>query len=291
MRTGVLRLALTGACALWAVSGAAAGPAIRWAPSLTQALARARKANKLVMVDFYTDWCGWCKELDKNTYTNPKVGEITNRHYVAAKVNAEKGGTAAARKYQVDGFPTILFLTGTGEAVGRIVGYMPAEPFAERITQIATAHRELPALEARLKADPGDAEAAARLAATYAARGNTERASRLLATAEKLDPGNRSGALAAACNALGDHYQEKEQFEKAVPLFRKGAETAARPAEAAYARLSIAACFLSQQRPEEAVPELEAVIEMPGAPDDLKAQARRLLQIARQKAQGNSALP
>lgn len=284
-------MALTGACALWAVSGAAAAPAIRWAPSLTQALAQAKKTNKLVMVDFYTDWCGWCKELDKNTYTSAKVGEITNRHYVAVKVNAEKGGTAAARKYQVNGFPTILFLTGTGEAVGRIVGYMPAEPFAERITQIATAHRELPALEARLKADPGDAEAAARLSAIYAARGNAERASGLLATAERVDPGNQCGALAAAYNALGDHYQEEEQFERAVPLFRKGAQTAARPAEAAYARLSIAACFLSQQRPEEAVPELEAVIKMPGAPEELKAQAGQLLEVTRQKAQGSSALP
>ncbi len=44
---------------------------------------------KPVMVDIYTDWCGWCKQMDKTTYTNEKLSGYINEHYYAVKFNAE----------------------------------------------------------------------------------------------------------------------------------------------------------------------------------------------------------
>lgn len=53
----------------------------------------AEKLNKenprKIMVDVYTDWCGWCKKMDSETFTHPVIAEIINKHYYAVKLNAE----------------------------------------------------------------------------------------------------------------------------------------------------------------------------------------------------------
>jgi hypothetical protein len=55
MRANTIRGALAGACLLWS-AGAAQAAGMPWAKSLTAAMATAKKTNKLVMADFYTDW-------------------------------------------------------------------------------------------------------------------------------------------------------------------------------------------------------------------------------------------
>lgn len=47
------------------------------------------KEPKPILFDVYTDWCGWCKEMDRKTYNNQKVADYINSHYYAVKLNAE----------------------------------------------------------------------------------------------------------------------------------------------------------------------------------------------------------
>lgn len=49
-----------------------------------------KKEPKKVWVDVYTDWCGWCKVMDKKTFSNPEVIEYMNEHFYAVKFNAER---------------------------------------------------------------------------------------------------------------------------------------------------------------------------------------------------------
>lgn len=49
----------------------------------------AKKKHKFVIVDIYTDWCGWCKKMDKETFRNPEVVKYLNEHFIAIKLNAE----------------------------------------------------------------------------------------------------------------------------------------------------------------------------------------------------------
>lgn len=138
--TGPL-LAVTLLCTLTLVAHAAGG--IRWSRSLNNAMARAKKTNQLVMVDFYTDWCGWCKRLDQDTFRNKQVVSLAGS-MVSVKLNAEKEGAAAAQKYRVNGFPTVLFLNRKGQMVGRLDGYLPPGDFARYMRQVAQAHKKAP---------------------------------------------------------------------------------------------------------------------------------------------------
>jgi thioredoxin-related protein len=62
---------------------------IRWM-SFTDAMEASKKEKKKILIDFYTDWCGWCKKMDASTFKDPAVVKYVNEHFYAVKFNAEK---------------------------------------------------------------------------------------------------------------------------------------------------------------------------------------------------------
>ncbi|NLR92525.1 thioredoxin family protein [Flammeovirga agarivorans] len=54
-----------------------------------EALLRNKLEQKQFMIDIYTDWCTWCKKMDKTTFSDPKVAEYINENYYAVKLNGE----------------------------------------------------------------------------------------------------------------------------------------------------------------------------------------------------------
>ena len=92
--------------------------------SWAEARSLAAEQEKYIMVDAFTEWCGWCKVQDKNTFHNEKVAAYMNDEIVAVKIDFEKGvGIDLAMKYRVRSYPTLLFFTPEGKLAGRIVGY------------------------------------------------------------------------------------------------------------------------------------------------------------------------
>jgi thiol-disulfide isomerase/thioredoxin len=84
----------------------------------------ARQEQKLIFVDAYTEWCGPCKMMARNTFPDEKVGEYFNQHFVNYKFDMEKGeGPEFAQKYSVNAYPTLLFIDHTGKVIHRAVGY------------------------------------------------------------------------------------------------------------------------------------------------------------------------
>jgi thiol:disulfide interchange protein DsbD len=104
--------------------------AIKWY-TFDEGLALAKKQKKIAVVDFYADWCGWCKKMDAEVYTNGTVIALSDR-VVFVKVDSDKQ-PAVSQKYQVQGLPTVVLLDGSGLEVKRIVGYKPAAEFAAEI--------------------------------------------------------------------------------------------------------------------------------------------------------------
>lgn len=96
-----------------------------------EAMAAAKAKNQPVLIDFYTDWCKWCKVLDTVTYVDPVTIELS-KSVVFAKVNAEVD-TVAAQNNSVHGYPSILLFDSEGKEIDRIVGYLPGPEFVETV--------------------------------------------------------------------------------------------------------------------------------------------------------------
>jgi thioredoxin-related protein len=62
---------------------------IQWL-TFEEAVAKSKEKPKKMLIDVYTDWCGWCKKMDKDTYDNALIAQYINENYYAVKFNAEQ---------------------------------------------------------------------------------------------------------------------------------------------------------------------------------------------------------
>lgn len=91
--------------------------------SLSEILILAKKENKLVFMDAYTTWCGPCKWMSKNIFTQDEVADYYNSNFINVKFDMEKGeGIDIAKKYEVRCYPNLLFLDGDGNLIHRSAG-------------------------------------------------------------------------------------------------------------------------------------------------------------------------
>ena len=112
-------------CVLGLFSAAEAA-SIKWVYSYNDALRQAKKANMPVMVDFYGKNCGWCVKLDRETFSNAIVIELS-RKFICLKIDVSVSkNRSLAGKYQVRGLPTVIFINSAGEKLGGGPGYRNA---------------------------------------------------------------------------------------------------------------------------------------------------------------------
>lgn len=111
----------------------------------------AKKKNKIMLVDVYTDWCGWCKRMDRDAYAKPNIISAVNSDFVAVKFNPEKTGVTytfegktytgeqlagVISNYQISGYPTTIFIYPKGKKSEIVVGYKNAEQMEPILTDI-----------------------------------------------------------------------------------------------------------------------------------------------------------
>lgn len=89
-----------------------------------EAMALAKKQNKLIFLDVYATWCGPCKKLKKNTFSDEKVGEFYNSNFINVAFDGEKPeGEMLAKQYGLTGYPSLLFIDSNGKVVSQSGGY------------------------------------------------------------------------------------------------------------------------------------------------------------------------
>ena len=125
-----------------------AGP-VKWY-TFEQAIEKNKTEKRTIFIDVYTDWCGWCKVMDKNTFNEPQVAKLLNEKFYPVKFNAEQtedvvfnGTTFKFVPYGNKGnhqlamallnnqmsFPTVVFLNENYTSAFPIPGYRKPEEF------------------------------------------------------------------------------------------------------------------------------------------------------------------
>ncbi len=109
-----------------------------WSSSFATSLNQAKLKRKYMLVDMYTDWCGWCKRLDRDTFSNPQMMAYLNSKYVCAKINAEGApeGKQVAAKYRVSGFPCALVFDPSGKFIGKLPGYYKPDEYQQALEDL-----------------------------------------------------------------------------------------------------------------------------------------------------------
>ena len=101
--------------------------------SFDEACTAAKNENKLVFIDFFTDWCGPCKKMSAQTFPEKAVGDFMNAKFIPVKYNAEKEGVDLAKRFQIKAYPTYIIANDKGEEVARFSGYMESEQFIDKV--------------------------------------------------------------------------------------------------------------------------------------------------------------
>ena len=139
---------------------------IAWVENISSALNAAEKSGKPVMVDIWAVWCVPCKEMDKTTYIDQSVISGAER-FVPLKVDADVK-VSFIERYDIDAYPTLLFLDGKGHEITRWRGAIAADTLnglMDKILDGYGAHLEL-------HDESRDPAAAGALAQYYVSVGN-----------------------------------------------------------------------------------------------------------------------
>jgi thiol:disulfide interchange protein len=103
-----------------------------WEKDWNSALKEAKAKNKLIFLDAYASWCGPCKLLKKNTFTDDKAGKFFNETFINVALDMEKGeGPDIGAKYGVNAFPTLIIADADGKLITYTQGYITPEQLIE----------------------------------------------------------------------------------------------------------------------------------------------------------------
>lgn len=110
------------------------GDTIAW---LSYEKAQQLRQDRKFLVYFNADWCGYCRNLEKTTFKDPKIAAYINRNFTPVRVNIDLEKQIAAQ-YGVSGVPDLRFISSNGEAIARWPGYIKAEQLMPLLKYIHT---------------------------------------------------------------------------------------------------------------------------------------------------------
>jgi len=155
--TLITALVITGTIFIKAQDSGETDSKIKWY-TIQEALELNKKKPKKIFIDVYTSWCGWCKVMDKNTFSNPVIAEYMNENYYPVKFNAEgtdtieyegktfinKGmGRRGTHEFAIAilqgrlGYPSIVFMDEDSKLLTKQPGYHTPEKLEPLLAFIA----------------------------------------------------------------------------------------------------------------------------------------------------------
>ena len=243
---------------------------IKWEKDLATAIKKAKSKNLPIMIDIYTDWCSWCKELDKNTYANEKVIE-TAKKIVSVKLNPETSeeGEEIAKKYGVKGYPTILFINADGFVLENVGGYVEGEKF---VPYMKNAIEKLSKVNALLSSKESSLEKLD----LYMESGNEEEATKLFINllSKKSIP---EESMPKYLLGFGLIKAQKKDYEKANIYFDKIIKEYPKSEEIYISHYYKAVIMVLAGEKDKPKKYLEKLLNDSKIPNDMKSQYETLL--------------
>jgi len=114
----------------------AAATGVSWV-GYDEGMALGKKDGKKILLHFYADWCGYCKKMNKEIFSQSDAADFINQNFIPIRVNSDNEQQLAAA-YRVSGLPTTWFLDKNGEGILNIPGYLPKEMFVSYMKFIQT---------------------------------------------------------------------------------------------------------------------------------------------------------
>lgn len=181
-------------------------------------LKKAKAEDKYIFIDFFTTWCGPCKEMDKTTYMDEKVIEFLSNH-IPVKFDAEKGkGEELAEKYRISYYPTQMVLGPDGEEVDRFIGLLSADDFMTTIVGYTKGVGTWREMEAKFAKNPEDTELLFELGMKHVDAVRDKKAIEYLERYLAMDPNDEKGRRAdiiyglADVAYMADNYTDSKRF-------------------------------------------------------------------------------
>jgi len=176
---------------------------LQWIDSFPAAMEKAKNENKVIMIDFSSDRCGWCEKLDETTYKDSNVINLLSDTVIPTKINSSlPENKSITNSYNISGFPTTIFVNpvpspivsgtaGTNE-IDRIIGYLPAEQFIKKARFILNNRNYFSNLLKNAELYPDSIDIHKQLAEIYKRRGDYDKAEEtynsILKKIEKASP-------------------------------------------------------------------------------------------------------
>ena len=194
--------------------------AIRWMGDFEDASRLARDCEKLMLIEFYTDHCYWCDQLDQNTFTDAEIIQLTSE-LVCLKLNSstDENALTLTKKYDISGYPTTIFAESSAEEIDRIFGYRDSQAFRPVMERLLHDQKQIEELEHRISQYPDELESNFQLAMLYLKRKKIDNAAPLI---QKLSDANLSEAdQAQLLMAYGIALAVAKRYSEALESFEQ----------------------------------------------------------------------
>ncbi|MCH7879919.1 MAG: thioredoxin family protein [candidate division Zixibacteria bacterium] len=249
--------------------------------NFAEAQTAAKEANLPILIDFYTDWCKYCKQMDTATFADPKVITWLNKNVIFAKIDSEdenKDRTAFAESYGVRGYPTFALVRADGSELDRAVGFLDSEHFITTFTEYKNDQNTLNDFLRRLDKQPS-AKLHYDIGEKLRWRGKSAEAEAHFASAISLDKDNSAG-IAADCKwSLADLARRDKNYPAAIKRYKELIASFPDYEKVTDAHLYVGLCLRDAGQRQEAIAQFERFKALFPDSEDVEYADKKIKQI------------
>ncbi len=217
------------------------------------------QSHKPIMIEFYTDWCTWCKVLQDSTFPDGYVQKFL-QNFELGKINAEVD-TNVAKRYGVRSYPTVLLLKSNGDEIDREIGYAPPEEFVSSIVMSLSGVGTLDDLLARLKTSPDDLDLVNQVGEKYMYRSQYNKAQDYFKELITKDKGNAARLAAVGAYQLAYMKYKEKNYLEAADMYKHVAENFPHTDQAVDSDLMNAYCLQKAEKFDAAKESYQRFLE------------------------------